>query len=479
VKPQRLGDKGRWAVIALLVLGGGYAYAGVGVRKPFASRVRLAEVQEPESVHGRRECPGEGVELKVDTGQMPPITFTVRHVPLSDSITNIPEFHDCQRFVVKSRMGMLAYDSLFAVFASFRLDSLIRDLRNSKDTLSITRGDSTALGVAGIVVKTVPVATVFSDHREYEQLGIAPGFNCLLLFALPAPGTWGAKMIPLTRPDSSCLSVDPHMKGMLLQVHPSRTPRLTEADYPDAARWDWDSVHSQQYIGIKCGAAWCQVGRPGFDTSASYSGPPLPFTPITAPSFTANESRRVTAVRGWYDEQRLNIGTDQPSGLRGILVPNPHIHNLQETPDRYHSTWVQVGFAVVIGGGYPKWNYLREVNEVLVCHGSARDCSANDAVLYTRIMRQNPERPSRLSPGRCQSGWLAAVGPHRDGHHPDDSRSKFFCLVETSHKLEIVDLNTRFPHIISSIPGTARWRWLVPDEGGWFGCISSSCCTKS
>jgi hypothetical protein len=40
-------------------------------------------------------------------------------------ITNIPEFHDCQRFV--SNTGT-TFDSLFAIFASFRLDSVTRAL---------------------------------------------------------------------------------------------------------------------------------------------------------------------------------------------------------------------------------------------------------------------------------------------------------------------------------------------------------------
>ena len=478
MKPQRLEGGGMWVAIALVVLGGVSVFVGTGVAGLSGKGVAPLKAQQPDTVMGRPECPGEGVTLRVDTGQSPPVPFVVRHVPLSDLITNIPEFHDCQRFVVKDSEGTLVYDSLFAVFASFRLNILITDLRNSKDTFTITAADTGgAGGGAGVVVRTVPVATVFSDHRDYKPLGIAPGFNCLLVYQLPAPHAWGAKMIPLTPPDSNCGSLDPHRTGTFLQVRASSTPRLIESDYPATARWDWDSVHAEQYVGIKCGAAWCQVGRFGFDTSASYTGPVLPFRPIVSTSFATNKARRVTAVRGWYDEEPLDTGGSKPSVLRGILVPNPDIHNLLKTPDRYQARWVQVGYAVVIGGAYRKWNYRREVNEVRVCHGSAKVCSLNNAGVYNRIMSQTPEPPSRMQPMRCASGWLAAVGSHIDGPFPD-SQAKYFCLAATSHEGELNALNAKFPNLASSIPGTARWRWLVPDQGGWFGCISSSCCTK-
>jgi hypothetical protein len=415
-----------------------------------------------DGVQGRRECPGEGVTLKVDTGR---ISYIVTHVPLSDSITNIPEFHDCQRFI-RDTSGKLVFDSLFAIFASFRLESLPQDLDSSKDTITLDNG---------VHVATVPVATIFSDHQRYDSLGIKPGFNCLLLYRRSVPVTpqgfvWGAKMIPLPFPDSNCVPVKPQMEGKTLQVLASSIRGLAESDYPAAARWDWDPRHSEQYIGIKCGAAWCQVGRMGFDTSASYSGPSLPFKPIGVAPFTDAERRRVTAIRGWYDEQRLaehQGGWTKPSALRGILVPNPDIDGLKSTPNMYDSTWVQVGFAVLIGGDYHKWNYRQRVNEVLLCHGSATDCKVEN-----EVQTQPPEPPSTMALTSCTTGWWATVRPLPSG------KPRIFCLRETNHQQELDDLNSRHPNMVSSIPGTARWRWLLEDEGSWFGCMSSSCCTK-
>jgi hypothetical protein len=413
-------------------------------------------------VQGSPECPGEGVTLKVDTGRLSTI---VTHVPLSDSIANIPEFHDCQRFLRDSG-GILVFDGLYAVFASYRLDHLRQDLDSSTDSITLNEG---------IKVATVPVATIFSDHGQYGSLGIEPGFNCLILYKRPVPGrpqdsVWGAKMVPLVTPDSNCVLVKAAMPGKDLQVQASSTNGLADSDYPAAARWDWDRRNREQYIGIKCGAAWCLVGRFGFDTTVSYSIPNLPFRAIGAAPLTDTERRRVTAVRGWYDEQQLaevQGGHTKPSALRGILVPNPDIHNLKAEPDMYDTTWVQVGFAVLVGGDYHKWNYRQRVNEVLLCHGSAQSCKVENQVLT-----QPPEPPSTLPLSSCTTGWWATVRPFPSG------TARIFCLRETNHQAALDDLNERHPNMISSIPGTARWRWLAKDDGSWFGCISAGCCTK-
>jgi hypothetical protein len=271
------------------------------------------------------------------------------------------------------------------------------------------------------------------------------------------------------------------MNGTILEVRASSIAGLAEPDYPAVARWDWDSVNSHQYIGIKCGTAWCQVGnRDHFDTSASYAGPPdLPFKAISSRPLSENQRLRVTAIRGWYDEQLLDAANSyKPSPLRGILIPNPHIHNLNAKLKAYDSKWVQVGFAVVIAGDYHKWNYRRLVNEVLLCHGSASSCNVDE--------NQLPEPPSAMTLHSCENaGWWASVQPLRvltsaqGTEYLPDGKLKYFCLRETDHQHELDNLNTRFPDMVSSIPGTARWRWLWQDAGSWYGCMAASCCTKT
>src|SRR5207249_8795612 len=54
---------------------------------------------------------------------------TITTIPLAGPISNVPEFHDCQELIKDNR-----YLSLYAIFASFRLDLLA----DSLDTLKYT-----------------------------------------------------------------------------------------------------------------------------------------------------------------------------------------------------------------------------------------------------------------------------------------------------------------------------------------------------
>lgn len=474
MKRQPWQTRGRGVSTVLVALAATSFIGGASAPKPHRSHAA------DSSRWGRPECSGEGVRITIrdSVGKTPtgsPVTYShvVTDIPLSGRIADIPEFHDCQEFVVRRAWYLFwrpawEYDHLYSIFASFGLDSLWRDL-HSGDTLTLP---------SGATVRTVPVATIYSDGGTYPQLGIRPGFNCLLLYRQPPnnapPDTgWGAKMIPLGTADSSCLAgdVDENDPGTLLQVRASSLSSLTAADYPAAARWDWDPVHSEQYIGIKCVAAWCQVGRTGFDTSASYTGPPLPFKPIGTVGFTPAELTRVTAIKGWYDEQRLAAsGTAglQPSAMRGMLFPNPDIHGLKKIPDMYNSKWVQVGFAVVFGGDYHKWNMRQRVNEILLCHGSVLACAVPT--------NQPPEPPTTMLLTSCATGWWAKVVPYLTA--ATTGQPRYFCLKLADHTADLAALNAAYNNLfISSIPGTARWRWLLKDEGTWHGCLGSSCCS--
>jgi hypothetical protein len=457
MRPQRWDGRGRWTARALVVVASTVACTGTNpavTTLPEMPAVRRIEVRGPG------ECPGERDTLR-DTGFV--FSFLTNHVPFS----NIPEFHDCQRFIVRDSTTQFVYDSLFAIFASFRLNQLAPGVDTSKDTATVTVGQPDT----SFLAKTIPVATIFSDHRQYNALGIKPGFNCLFLYQVPfIPGRWGAMMFPLTSPDSECISAHPPRERTILKVYSSSVRGLTESDYPAVARWDWDSVHSEQYIDIKCGAAWCQVGRVGFDTSASYSGPPLPFTSTNADA--TRRIKRVTAVRGWYDEQFLALYQDghlRPSRIRGILVPDPDIDGAPSA--RYDRRRARVGFAVLIGGDYGKWNYRRPVNEIVMCRGTAGECKVD--------LNQPAVGPSLMSPSSCPTSAtnLWAIVTPSQGGFPPGGVAKALCIRVTDHHVEIAKMTSS--QVLVSLPGTGRWRWLAKDEGSWFGCITSSCCTKT
>lgn len=71
-------------------------------------------------------------------------------------------------------------------------------------------------------------------------------------------------------------------------------PRPPIDPYPPTARWMWDDDAGEQFIGIRCGQAWCEIG------SANFTGTQLIQTAEDVP--------------GWGDEQLLAV-VDQADGL--------------------------------------------------------------------------------------------------------------------------------------------------------------------
>src|SRR6185295_11680520 len=79
----------------------------------------------------------------------------------------------------------------------------------------------------------------------------------------------------------------------------------TPSEIPAVARWEWDAARKVQYIGLRCGIDWCNIGpaSPGgaalFTPADPYIAPPTTGAPMAAD--------RVRAVKGWYDQQRLAL----------------------------------------------------------------------------------------------------------------------------------------------------------------------------
>src|SRR5664279_1636107 len=96
---------------------------------------------------------------------------------ISDKITNVPEYHDCQRFLVKDDHGGLKYDSLEAIFVRYKLDTLYRNhMRNPDARLQGGVSASTEFEPQGLLV----VGQVLS-YGDYAPLGIKTGSDCLVL----------------------------------------------------------------------------------------------------------------------------------------------------------------------------------------------------------------------------------------------------------------------------------------------------------
>ena len=414
----------------------------------------------------RFTCPGEPVVVDIVDSRTGAVLRTESGLAISEPITEIPEFHDCQRFVVQDH-----YDSLYAIFASFRLDSV-------PQKFSLDSG----LAVSQNRPEIVPAATIYSHGGTYDALGIKPGFNCLFLFRDPLTAVLSAKMVPSggsTDPNCGDQTYKPLSTGTLLTVNSSTGSSLDAKDYPPVARWDWDATNHQHYIGIACGQAWCEVGKAGFQSSVAYNLPQPSWHQLAGkmPNLATASSSRVYKVKGWYDAQPLATrptgaspsSLPSPGPVRGFLIPHPLLDSINNAATvSAYSTWSHVADAV-IEGEYPKWNLTNGQNEIWFCYGTTVNCQISDALprvagMSTRLTNcpVDPLRPD-------QRWWARIVSA--------SGVTKYACIERRDHSDELRayrQVHTNQSEI--RIPGAARWHWLADDESQWISC-ENGCCT--
>lgn len=350
--------------------------------------------------------------------------LVVQHSGLPDvgRPTNIPEFNDCQRFIVRDpTTGELRFEKYFAIFAAKGLDS-----------------------IADLPPGLARVAAVIYAEGPYKPLGIVTEFSCLFLFRVGEAGrvVWKAKMVPkgfVELPDCGA-PIDPfRTEGTDLEV------AIREVPGPAAARWQWDWTREQQFIGIGCAKIWCDIGPKGFD--------PGPDVYATQP---ATVSRTVRQFPGLYDEQLLALKDDHgqfvPSVIWGTIFPDPNLSN--DTRDYDH--WQPVAYvALRRAPGLPSPDFARQVRRYRDRYGFD-STSANDTDLDTLFLckgQQCADDAAAEVPS-CGSQWRAKVWS------PLGIRYK--CIAR------------HFEGEVT-IPGTARWRWHAKDEGWWTPCVQGCC----
>jgi hypothetical protein len=378
------------------------------------------------SASERRECPHAPGDHDVSKTHLTTVGLN----------TDVPEYHDCQRFIVMGANGHLQYDSLFAIYASLGLDSLDDSLaaleqRFPADTMAVT------------------AAVIVSDHQSYAPLGIRSDFSCLYLFR---GALWSAVLVDQegTNDCTQPISIH-HARGTRLEVRRTEVRHLTRDDYPPVARWDWDAVHHEQNIGIKCGAGWCEIGKAGFTASPSYN------VNEKAPT----EARRVLMVKGWYDEQLLARlpagGALEPTDVLGTIIPEPGLGEV--TNIAQFQTWRVVAH-IALSQASPeyktKFNYDQaspessHLNTMSLCYGSRISClGLIPALFYWKA-------PT------CGGGdhWYARV-------LAVDGTTLYKCIIRYP------DDTNNMPSVV--VPGTARWRWLAMDETSWKRCVVGCC----
>jgi len=367
--------------------------------------------------------------------------------------THIPEFHDCQQFIVDGAGGR-QYLSLFAIFSSDSLAEKSARLDSVKDTLR-TRADTNAVRNAG---RVPAVGEIYALDSGYKSLGIEHDFNCLFVYGKVGGGSnLEAKVVPVGTDETKCGTLDPATAtGAVLEVRRHHYGKAINV--PDVARWDWDATNHQQYMGVGCGSSWCEIGPKSFVPSNAHASMPVPPNP------------RELAVKGWYDEQTLAFPTSGGGLTVGTVVGTIVLmHDLGDqdgSPGKNFESWKAVATAAIDTGSgvyFTKLNLAPSpitsmTDTIYLCQGTWANCAgaavaskpkcAADSGWWGKIVSTNTS-------GVVQSG--------SPGSSPPPAPSiKYFCVTRRTH-----------PGI--TIPAVVRWRWSIKDETLWVPCESGCC----
>lgn len=277
-------------------------------------------------------------------------------------------------------------------------------------------------GARGILVGHIFVDPLAGETipATYAALGLARrGLYCLWL-ARPAGAPSYRAFVRRTNNQGVCADT---MPATSLSVQISDQGDV-DSLYPPVARFS-ESAEGKPLLGVRCLNAWCEIGEPPYTLRN-----PLP---VTMGAATSDYRAR---IKGWHDEQILStrnpanrrtfIPTSAPA-LRAALVPRPGVEWLS-TAD-FSTGWKDVGDLYLeqdppAGSKYARWGLKMGKNAVaLRFHNSAwsvRLISASDGMHFWRLTQRD--------------------------FHPD-----------------------------AAIPGTARFRWTIGDDGLWLPC-GMSCC---
>ena len=373
---------------------------------------------------------------------------------LIKQITNIPEFHDCQKLL--TRQGQ-EYGPLVAIFAAYDLETLETRLDSLESVDSIAQ--PTVYGRTSLAA-----ALILNLGERYPSLGILPGFSCVYLWRKPVDKDWKAQIVWVNNDERRCLDTiaPPSGNGNLTLYRDQAKGFRLNKQYPAVARWDWDQSTNQQYIGIKCGQAWCEIGNSVFVRQPAYLPAPTVYT----------STEQVLRIKGWYDDQRLaepdKVGTLRPGKARGIVIPDPSLGT--RTMAEYSSTprtFLPVAYiALSRKSEYykrklnldmtPAGAPLGSLNRLSFCRGTRADCLPVDVAKPPPPVCDLKNANGTLA----DSAWWGRIDPANGG------ASRYTCAYRMDHTAQVG---------IGKLPATARWRWLLNDETIWKECVTGCC----
>jgi hypothetical protein len=449
----------KWIAFAAVVL-----MAVLFLRRPTDTAPR----QGPEvrrALLDRPECPHswenffDSTTYEIHGAQPRPIAGNQFSLP--GRITDIPEFHDCQRLINHSEPTR--YLEFAAVFARENLSEAFARRSDQKNGFIRDSSGRARLESAGAtppyrtdaeIVRTgIAVAEVVSD-MDYPPLGIGRGFNCMYLAGKGA--NWVGVMVSVGIDEKQCegLVITPGMGVKGLWAKPSGS---YPDDVPPVARWDFDAGYNEHVIGIKCDDRWCDVtgrltGKGG--QPAGGSGHP-----------------KQQRIKGWYDEQQLaeydptTKKVTGPGKPTGTLIPDPDLGTFirEDTFSDPNQTWLPVA-RVALNSVSPaylkKYGFVQSASsgqlsamlKVSLCKGDATRCKipADATELRKRCVNKT---------GVTAPLWFAK-------YEFGSNDTRYYCVVYRGH-----------PGF--QIPPVARWRWRVDDETIWIACPQGCCETDA
>lgn len=418
---------------------------------------------------------------------------------ISQGITDIPEFHDCQR-LIPNKEGAHAYGRLAAVFARDSLDSLVpalprRTTRSPggaaarptidpavREPSPVESGPPSAesSGVRPVlpeprVPQILAVAEIASEG-SYESLGIGVGFNCLLLRY--AGNDVSARMVAVgtDHRDFECVQLE---RGPMPSNAAVKDLEVLPSDFeqvPPVARWEWDIESNRQLIGVKCGQQhWCVIGP---------DDPPHPVR-----SRGLDGAPQGMTAPGWYDEQSLAVPltdgstpggaapTLMPSGPFSTIFPDEALEQFRRDSYPRH-TWIPAAHiampldAPVYGAklGLARTSValpassLAGLNQLQLCIGTIESCKVrmtdiNDPVASGCTKAYLDRIASTPADARKLPVWARIIPPDSSADSP---KTRYHCVTHREH-----------PGVF--IPAVVRWRWRVDDETIWAYCPSGCC----
>ncbi|WKW12234.1 hypothetical protein Strain138_001517 [Pseudogemmatithrix spongiicola] len=343
---------------------------------------------------------------------------------------HVPELNDCQRLVLGNEQDGYTYGDIAGVFVN-------------KDGGTYTDASLSTPRALALVY--------FPYGGKYDPLHLTAELSCIWVQRTrQGYDAW----VRAASEDHDCLdtATAANDKSLTLAVRATK-PQAASRTLPDTlynvVRWDWDPVTSTQFVSVRCGDSWCEIGQEGFGGSRSH----VDGLPTAAIAFNA------LRVKGYYDEQylaewrndRLVVGRN-----RGTIFPTAQLAAFAANKPTI-GEWIpvaEINMAPEVGQYEHMLNLVGNSERLVagpraivsLCLGDGRSCAPikNEVIL-------NESSCPPTEDGR----WYARI------ERPGGAR--YFCVKHRSHPPGFY------------IPPVVRWRWREDDETIWIRCFGGCC----